>query len=69
VLDAALISAMQRIEHYQIAVYGTLRAFCEQLGLSACARLLSDTLDEEIATDEVLSQLAIGEINMMAEGS
>ena len=67
VLDAALIGATQKIEHYEIGSYGTLRTFCEQLGFEKCAELLQDNLDEEIATDEVLSQLAIGEVNLMAE--
>lgn len=66
VKDAALIAAAQRVEHYEIAVYGTLRAFAEKLGKQDAARLLQQTLDEESATDEKLTQLAEQEINQHA---
>jgi ferritin-like metal-binding protein YciE len=58
VRDAALISAAQRVEHYEIAGYGTVRTYAELLGDTKGAELLQETLDEEIATDEKLSALA-----------
>jgi len=58
VRDAQLIGAAQRVEHYEIAAYGTVRAFAEKLGENAVAELLSATLDEEGATDKKLTQLA-----------
>ena len=65
-LDAGLISSAQAVEHYEIARYGTLRAWAEQLGLGDAARLLQQTLSEEEATDQKLSQLATGEANRKA---
>jgi ferritin-like metal-binding protein YciE len=65
-LDAGLISAAQAVEHYEIARYGTLRTWAEQLGLGDAARLLQQTLSEEEATDKKLSQLATGEANRKA---
>ena len=56
--DAALIAAAQRVEHYEIAAYGTVRAFAEVLGESDAAELLKLTLDEEKTTDETLSEIA-----------
>jgi len=58
VLDAALIGAAQRVEHYEIAGYGTVRAMAEELGVSEHVSLLTETLDEEKETDEKLTQLA-----------
>ncbi len=66
VIDAALISAAQRVEHYEIAAYGCLRAYAQLLGLSAAARLLEQNLKEEEAADEKLSALAEGGINQAA---
>src|SRR2546430_1442042 len=57
-LDAALIGAAQRVEHYEIAAYGTVRAFAEELGESEHASLLEETLEEEKETDEKLTELA-----------
>ena len=57
-LDAALIGAAQRVEHYEIAAYGTVRAFAEELGESEHVSLLAQTLEEEKETDEKLTQLA-----------
>ena len=57
-LDAALIGAAQRVEHYEIAAYGTVRAFAEELGESEHASLLAETLEEEKETDEKLTELA-----------
>ena len=56
--DAALIAAAQRVEHYEIAAYGTVRAFADVLGETHAAELLKLTLDEEKATDETLSEIA-----------
>ena len=70
VMDAALIGAAQRVEHYEIAAYGTVIAFAEQLGESEHSSLLKETLDEEKETDEKLTSLA-EDINSQAnnEGS
>jgi ferritin-like metal-binding protein YciE len=65
VMDAALISAAQRVEHYEIAAYGTLCAFADLLGESQHASLLRETLEEEKQTDEKLSDLS-DEINAAA---
>ena len=66
VLDAGLIAAAQRVEHYEIAGYGTVRAYAELLGDSDTARLLQQTLDEEGQTDKLLTQLAESMINVEA---
>jgi ferritin-like metal-binding protein YciE len=64
-LDAALIGAAQRVEHYEMAGYGTVSAFAEELGESEHVTLLKETLEEEKETDEKLSGLA-GDINAKA---
>jgi ferritin-like metal-binding protein YciE len=64
-LDAALIGAAQRVEHYEMAGYGTVIAFAEELGESKHVSLLNETLEEEKETDEKLSGLA-GDINAQA---
>ena len=69
VKDAALIGAAQRVEHYEIAAYGTARTFAKHLGLSDVVRLLQATLDEERETDERLTQLAEQQVNLRAERS
>jgi ferritin-like metal-binding protein YciE len=66
VKDAALISAAQRVEHYEIAGYGSARAFAEHLGHSNVVRLLQMTLDEEKETDQRLTQLAEERVNVKA---
>lgn len=66
VMDAALISAAQRVEHYEIAGYGTVIAFAELLGEQEQASLLKETLEEEKETDEKLTELA-QEINAEAQ--
>ncbi len=66
VMDAALISAAQRVEHYEIAGYGAVIAYAELLGESEHASLLRETLEEEKETDEKLTQLA-KEINREAQ--
>jgi ferritin-like metal-binding protein YciE len=66
VRDAGLIAAAQRVEHYEMAGYGTARTFAEQLGMAQAADLLQSTLDEEEAADEKLTQLATQKINAQA---
>lgn len=66
VLDAALISAAQAVEHYEIGRYGTLIAWAKQLGRADCASLLQQNLDEEKATDRTLSALAERKVNQKA---
>ncbi len=66
VRDAAIICAAQRVEHYEIAGYGCARTFAEQLGHEEAARLLQETLDEEKATDEKLTQIAMQGVNLEA---
>ncbi|WP_296264383.1 MULTISPECIES: ferritin-like domain-containing protein [unclassified Pseudomonas] len=58
VLDAGMIGASQKIEHYEIAGYGTLIALAKHLGMKTAAKLLAETLKEEKATDEKLSAIA-----------
>jgi ferritin-like metal-binding protein YciE len=67
VLDAALTAAAQAVEHYEIARYGTLIAWAEQLGKTECAQILRETLAEEKATDAKLTKLAESKINDRAE--
>lgn len=67
VLDAGLISAAQRVEHYEIAAYGTVRAYAQQLGEAEHASLLQETLNEEGETDKKLTALAESSINIEAE--
>ena len=66
VLDAALINAGQAAEHYEIVRYGSLIAWARQLGRNDCAALLQKTLDEEKATDQKLTSLAEGKVNVRA---
>lgn len=66
VRDAALIAA-QKVEHYEIASYGTLATLAEQLGYRKAAKLLKDTLEEEKATDIKLTDLALNNVNKKAE--
>ena len=65
-MDACLIAAGQRAEHYEMAAYGTLVAWAEAMGHTEAASLLQETLDEEKAADEKLSSLADGGINQGA---
>jgi ferritin-like metal-binding protein YciE len=62
-LDAGLLASAQAVEHYEIARYGTLRSWALQLGKPDVAQLLEQTLAEETATDEALTQLAEGNVN------
>ncbi len=66
VMDAALIAAAQRVEHYEIAGYGCVRTYAELLGDKSAAKLLQRTLDEEGDTDKKLTQLAL-KINVDAQ--
>lgn len=66
VMDAALIAAAQRVEHYEIAAYGTVRTYAKLLGDDKAAKLLQTTLDEEGETDKKLTQLAESSINIEA---
>lgn len=67
-LDAGLLAAAQAVEHYEIARYGTLKAWAAQLGLADAERLLDQTLQEETATDEILTGLAQTVVNAAAQG-
>ncbi len=66
VIDAGLIAAAQRVEHYEIAAYGTVRTFANLLAENDAAELLQQTLDEEGETDKQLSELAEGIVNEKA---
>src|SRR5687768_13109310 len=66
VMDAALIGMAQKIEHYEIAGYGTARTYAKLLGNREVQRLLQQTLDEEGKTDKLLTQLAESSINLDA---
>ena len=67
VLDAALAGGAQKVEHHEIAAYGTLIAWARELGRDDCASVLAETLAEEKATDEKLTALAEARINARAE--
>ena len=67
VLDAGLIGAAQKVEHYEIAAYGTARAHAEQLGLGQIAGLFQQTLDEELAANDKLTAIAEQQVNRQAE--
>ena len=60
VIDAALIAAAQRVEHYEIAAYGTVKTLADQLDLGDAKGLLDDTLDEEGKADKLLTKIATG---------
>jgi ferritin-like metal-binding protein YciE len=66
VRDAALIGDAQKVEHYEIAAYGTARTHAKHLGMSDIAKLLQQTLDEEGEADKKLTELAEGMINEQA---
>ena len=66
-LDAALISAAQAVEHYEITRYGTLKRWAEELGMADAVKLLDQTLQEEAATDEALTALADASANDRAK--
>lgn len=66
VMDAALIAAAQKVEHYEIASYGTLVALAELLGYVEAAEILRETLDEEQGADTKLNEIALGKVNVQA---
>jgi ferritin-like metal-binding protein YciE len=66
VRDAALIAAAQRVEHYEMAGYGTVRTLADQLGHTEIARILQETLDEEGACDKKLTAIAESRVNVKA---
>jgi ferritin-like metal-binding protein YciE len=68
-LDAGLLAAAQAVEHYEISRYGTLIAWAEELGLDDAVSLLKETLEEEEATDEALTEIAKTAINQRAEAA
>jgi ferritin-like metal-binding protein YciE len=68
-LDAGLLAAAQAVEHYEISRYGTLIAWAEELGLEDAVSLLEDTLEEEEATDQALTEIAKTAINQEAEAA
>ncbi|MGN6615659.1 MAG: YciE/YciF ferroxidase family protein [Ilyomonas sp.] len=68
VMDAAIIACAQKIEHYEICSYGTLRAYATELNLNEIAGLLEQTLNEEYDADDKLTAIAVGKINEQAEG-
>jgi ferritin-like metal-binding protein YciE len=67
VLDAGLIVAAQKVEHYEIASYGAVRTWAERLGYTEAARLLQETLDEEGEANKKLTQIAESHVNMEAQ--
>ncbi|HBR7226381.1 TPA: ferritin-like domain-containing protein [Klebsiella aerogenes] len=67
--DAALIAAAQKVEHYEIAAYGTLCTLAEQLGYKAAVKLLAETLEEEKDADMKLTDIAVGHVNQDAQQS
>ena len=69
VMDAGLIAAAQKVEHYEIGSYGTLRTWAERLGYNNAAKLLQQTLDEESAANEKLTQIAESHVNMEAQSN
>jgi ferritin-like metal-binding protein YciE len=68
-LDAGLLAAAQAVEHYEISRYGSLKTWATELGLTAAARLLEQTLAEEKKTDATLSKLAESHVNKHAEAA
>jgi ferritin-like metal-binding protein YciE len=67
VLDAAIIAGAQKIEHYEICGYGTARAYARELNLGEVANKLEETLNEEYYADDLLTELAVGKLNVEAE--
>lgn len=66
--DAAAIASCQAVEHYEITRYGTMHAWASELGLDEVVELIEETLREEYAADDKLTELAEGGVNQMAEG-
>lgn len=65
-MEAGLIGAAQKVEHYEIAAYGTASAHARQLGFNSIARILDKTLEEERTADEKLTKLAENQVNVQA---
>lgn len=65
-MEAGLIGAAQKVEHYEIAAYGTASAHARQLGFNSVAKLLDETLEEEKTADEKLTKLAENQVNVQA---
>jgi ferritin-like metal-binding protein YciE len=68
-LEAGLLAAAQAVEHYEISRYGTLIAWADELGLDDAVSLLQETLEEEKATDQALTEIAKTAINQQAEAA
>ena len=68
-LDAALVAVAQAVEHYEIARYGTLRTWAEELGIDGAPELLEETLTQEKNTDVALTKMAVSVINIQAEAA
>jgi len=66
VMDAALIAAAQAVEHYEMTRYGSLIAWAQQLGRNDCAEVLAKNLEEEKATDQKLTKIALSSVNLKA---
>jgi ferritin-like metal-binding protein YciE len=66
VLDAALIAGAQKVEHYEMAAYGSVRALAEACGHREVAKLMDETLEEEKEADQKLNQIALSEVNPAA---
>jgi ferritin-like metal-binding protein YciE len=67
-MDAAIIGAAQRVEHYEIAAYGTARTFAERLGRDEIAGMLQETLDEEGEADHKLTEISENLLSSFSEG-
>jgi ferritin-like metal-binding protein YciE len=67
VLDAAIIASAQKIEHYEICAYGTVKAYADELNLPQISKKLEQTLNEEYEADDLLTNLALGGVNQKAE--
>src|SRR5580700_4079740 len=65
-LDAGLVASAQAVEHYEIARYGTLKTWANELGMKHASKLLDETLQEEIKTDQLLTKLATSSVNKKA---
>jgi ferritin-like metal-binding protein YciE len=65
-LDAGLLSSTQAVEHYEISRYGTLKTWAGQLGMNDAVKLLDQTLQEEIKTDKLLTEIATRQVNLKA---
>jgi ferritin-like metal-binding protein YciE len=69
VIDAGIIAAAQRVEHYEVSAYGSAKAFAALLGLSDVVQLLNESQQEETAADKKLSLIATTEVNARAAGT